>query len=116
MFNDPLDMASANAFIWKYIIRDFYRVEFESYDYDYHYIPVLEATLIRFTTLVRGHTPSKACRPMRTRTAAQGRNPKIKRPAELSAPMFTEDDKGKLKMSDNLGLVAEAIGLAERLA
>ena len=83
-------------------------------------IPVLEATLIRFTTLVRGHTPSKACRakPKRTRTAAQGRKPKIKRQAELSAPMFTEDedDKGKLKMSDNLGLVAEAIGLAERLA
>ena len=30
--------------------------------------------------------------------------------------MFTEDNKGKLRMSDNLGLVAEAIGLAERLA
>lgn len=36
----------------KYILRDFYGVEFESYEY--HYVPVLEATLVRFTTLVRG--------------------------------------------------------------
>ena len=40
---------------------------------------------------------------------------KIKKPAELSTPIFTEDDKGRLRMSDNLGLVAKAIGLAERL-
>ena len=53
---------------------------------------------------------------MRTRTAAQGRKPKLKKPAELSTPIFKEDDKGKLKMNDNLGLVATALGLAVRLA
>ena len=101
---------------WRYIIRirDFYRVEFESYEY--HYIPTLESTLIRFTTLVRGLAPLDAHRLVRTRTAARGRKPKIKKPSELSAPIFTEDAKGKLQMNDNLGLVATALGLAERLA
>eukprot|EP00967_Tisochrysis_lutea_P023992 scaffold27521_cov30-Tisochrysis_lutea.AAC.14 len=68
--------------------------------------PVLESTLIRLTTLVRGLTPLDGHYRMRTRAVAQGRKPKLKRPLELSAPIFIENDKGKLTMNDNLGLVA----------
>ena len=45
----PDSLKTLYIIAWKYIIRDFYRVEFESYEY--HYIPVLESTLMRFTTL-----------------------------------------------------------------
>jgi len=48
--------------------------------------------------------------------AAQGSKPELKNPLELSTPVFTEDGKGRLKMSTNLSLVAKALGLAERLA
>ena len=65
---------------------------------------------------MRGTAPSNGHYRVRTRTVAQGRKPKLKKPPELSAPIFIENDKGNLTMNDNLGLVAEAIGLAEKLA
>ena len=111
---NPDSLKTLYIIAWKYIIRDFYRVEFESYEY--HYIPVLESTLVRFTTLVRGLSTLNTHSQARTRKAAQGRKPKLKSPTELSAPTFTENDKGILRMNARLGLVAEAIGLAERLA
>ena len=54
----------------------------------------------------------------RTRAVVQGRKPKLKKTLELSAPIFIETDNGKLitMNDDNLGLVAKAIGLAEKLA
>ena len=47
----PDSLKTLYIIAWRYIIKDFYRLEFESYEY--HYIPALESTLIRFTTLVR---------------------------------------------------------------
>ena len=110
----PDSLKSLYVIAWRYIIRDFYRVKYESYEF--HYIPALEATLIRFSTLVRGRAPPILYNSARTGKAAQGRKPKIKTPRELSTPIFTEDEKGRLKMSDTLRQVAEALGLAERLA
>ena len=97
----------------KYILRDFYGVEFESYEY--HYVPVLEATLVRFTILVRGLALPGSHSHMRTRKAAQGRKPKLKKPIEQSTPAFIENGKGRLRLSKNFSLVAKALGLAERL-
>ena len=48
--------------------------------------------------------------------AAQGRKPKLKKTLALSAPVFIENEKGRLQMSENTSLVAAALGLAERLA
>ena len=36
---------------WRYIISDFYRVEFDNYTF--HHVPVIERTLVRFTALDR---------------------------------------------------------------
>ena len=114
----PDSLKTLYVIAWRCIIRDFYRMEFESHTY--HYIPVLETTLIRFTTLVRSIAPPNGHYRMRTRTVARwpraGNLSKLKRPLELSAPTFTENDKGNLTMNDNLGLVAKALGLAEKLA
>ena len=48
---------------------------------------------------------------MRTYKAAQGRKPKIKITIELSTPIFIEDEKGRLQLSKEFGLVAKALGL-----
>ena len=112
--NAPESLRALYVIAWKYLLRDFYKVEFESYDY--HYIPILESTLVRFTTLVRGLAPPGTHSSMRTYTAAQGRKPKLKKPLELSTPVLVENERGKLQMSDNFSLVAKALGLAERLA
>ena len=71
---------------------------------------------MRFTTLVRGLNPPKAHCSARTHKAAQGRKPKLKKSLEFSAPVFTENEKGRLQLSENTRLVAKALGLAERLA
>ena len=95
-------------------IKDFYRVEFEAHNY--HYIPVLESTLIRFATLVRGSISPDPHNSMRTYKAAQGRKPKIKKTKELSNPILFEDEQGRLQLqlSKEFGLVAKGLGLAER--
>ena len=63
-----------------------------------------------------GLAPPKTHHSMRTKKAAQGRKPKLKKPLELSAPVFIEDEKGRLQLSENTSLVAKALGLAEKLA
>ena len=72
---------------WRYIISDFYRVEFDNYTF--HHVPVIERTLARFTTLARGLEPPDRISTARTSKASQGRKPKLKSPCELCAPVFT---------------------------
>ena len=66
----PDSLKTIYIIAWRYIIRDYRIIEFESHEY--HYIPVLESTLMRFTPLVRGLAPPNNHRLRRTRTAAQG--------------------------------------------
>ena len=90
-------------------------MEFDQYTF--HHVPVIERTLSRFTTLVRGLEPQGGNSNARTKKAAsQGRKPKIKTPRELSTPIFITNDKGALIMNSNLVLIAQALNMAERLA
>ena len=88
----PDSLKTLYIIAWKYITRDFdfYRVGFDSYDF--HHIPTLEATLVRFTTLMRGLAPTPRQTNLhssaRTPKASLGRNPKIKTPIELSTPIY----------------------------
>ena len=71
---------------------------------------------MRFTTLVRGLAIPGSHSHMRTRKAAQGRKPKLKKPTEHSAPAFIVKEKGRLQLGESFSLVAQALDLAERLA
>ena len=110
----PDSLKALYLIAWRYIISDFYKVEFENHTF--HHVPVLERVLSRFTALVRGREPPDNFSTARTRKASLGRKPKIKSPHDLSAPVFLTNNKGALVMSTNLSLVAEALNIAERLA
>ena len=58
----PDSLKALYLIAWRYIIGDFYKVEFDNYAF--HHIPVIERILNRFTVLVRGLEP-----PDRTSTA-----------------------------------------------
>ena len=53
---------------WRFIIGDFYKVEFDNYTF--HHVPVIERTLTRFTVLVRGSEPSDRTTLARTSKAS----------------------------------------------
>ena len=104
---------------WRYIIGDFYKVEFENYTF--HHVPVIDhrknsEQVHGPRQLVRGREPPDKLSTARTHKASQGRKPKIKSAHDLSTPIFTTNDKGALIMNTNLSLVAEALNIAERLA
>ena len=110
----PDSLKALYLIAWRYIIGDFYKVEFDNYTF--HHVPVIERTLIRFTILARGLTPPDKSSTARTSKASQGRKPKLKSPSELCSPAFTLNDKGTLMLGSNLAAIAQALQLAERLA
>ena len=63
-----------------------------------------------------GRAPPNLHSSARNRKASLRRKPKIKTPIELSTPIFVEDKKGRLRMNTNHNLVAETLGLTERIA
>ena len=110
----PDSLKALYLIAWRYIIGDFYRVEFDNYTF--HQVPVIEKTLSRFTILARGLVPPDRPSTARTNKASQGRKPKLKSPRELCAPVFTINDKDTLSLGTNLSAVAQALRIAERLA
>ena len=96
----PDNLKALYIIAWKYIIKDFYRVDFEAYNY--HYIPVLESTLMRFATLVRGSTSPDPHNSVRTYKAAQGRKPKIKKRWNSAPPCLSKTRKAGYNLALNL--------------
>jgi len=54
--------------------------------------------------------------PSTHRKGVTRKEPKIKRASEICTPIFMRDNKGKLKMGDNLELEARALDLTNKLS
>ena len=93
---------------WRYIITDFYRIHYDGIKFSEE--SILIRTIERYTTLSKAFVFANGTDSTRTAQAGMGRQPKKK--IRHLRPVFTLNDKGVLKPSEELVELATKLGIA----